>query len=350
MESLLCNEVWFMSPAPVTVLDKLRANDQYHNVRRNYTASCFYSTQEDFEKAIRIFLDKEASYLPKPGYVSHIKSDNSIDQARFKSVCWLLKSQKRLDLSFGTVFGAVSYLDRFISIIQCQGWKYWMFELLSIACLSVASKFNESITASLHEFQVEGLEHSFSSSQIQLMELTLLKALGWRMDSPTPYSYTELLIRVINNLNKTLVDNLTARVTQLLLNILLDSKFLEFRPCVIAMSAIRCILEDDLVPSTYDTSVDHFDTFISQDQREEVIKCQSWMEKELMTDNSNKLESQNANYSAPTSPVTVLKVEWDKFYECQLDLFLFKKSRININFRSSNKRKREEECALRNLC
>ncbi|CAA3025998.1 cyclin-D7-1 [Olea europaea subsp. europaea] len=348
MGSLLCNEVWFMSPAPVTVHDKVRANDKYHNVRRsNYTTSCLYSTKEDFENAIGIFLDKEASYVPKPGYASHIKSDNSIDQARFKGVCWLIESHKRLDLSFGTVFCAVSYLDRFISIIHCQGWKYWMFELLSIACLSVASKFNESITASLHVFQVEGLDHSFSSSQIQRMELTLLKALGWRMDSPTPYSYIELLIRTIDTLNKTLVDNLTARVTQLLLNTLLDSKFLEFRPCVIAMSAIKCILENDLVPSTYNTSTEHFDAFISQDRRKEVIKCQSWMEKEIMTNYSNKLESQNANYSTPARPITVLKLEWENFHACQLDLFLFKKSRININFRSSNKRTREEqECAL----
>lgn len=81
-----------MSPAPVTVHDKVRANDKYHNVRRsNYTTSCLYSTKEDFENAIGIFLDKEASYVPKPGYASHIKSDNSIDQARFKGVCWLIE-------------------------------------------------------------------------------------------------------------------------------------------------------------------------------------------------------------------------------------------------------------------
>ncbi|CAI9783272.1 unnamed protein product [Fraxinus pennsylvanica] len=310
MESLLCNEVWFMSPT-TTVHHNVQANDQYYNVRRSEysTTSCFYSTREDCEKAIGIFLEKEAGYMPKMGYLKQIESDNLIDHARFKAICWLIK-----------------------------GWKYWMFELLSIACLSVASKFNESITAPLHEFQVEGLDHSFSSSQIQRMELTLLKALGWQMDSPTPYSYIELLIRTINTLNKTLVDNLTVRVTQLLLNTLLDSKFLEFGPCVIAISAVRCILEND-------TSLDHFDTFISQDQREEVNKCQSWMEKELSTDYSYIF--QNANYSSPESPVTVLKVEWDKIYDCQLDLFLLKKPWMNFNFRSNSKRKREEqECAL----
>lgn len=35
-----------------------------------------------------------------------------------------------------------------------QGWRYWMFELLSIACLSVASKFHETSPPQLLELQV----------------------------------------------------------------------------------------------------------------------------------------------------------------------------------------------------
>lgn len=109
-----------------------------------------------------------------------------------------VKSQRRWNLSFETVFGAASYLDRFISLNNCQviifymevifynylfyikkrkkkkenwnwpnfklllyqielnlqGWSYWMFELLSIACLSVASKFHETSPPQLLELQV----------------------------------------------------------------------------------------------------------------------------------------------------------------------------------------------------
>jgi len=38
-----------------------------------------------------------------------------------------------------------------------QDWKYWMLELLSISCLSVAIKFNEKSPLSLHEIQVINL-------------------------------------------------------------------------------------------------------------------------------------------------------------------------------------------------
>lgn len=74
-----------MSPVP-TVRDRVRANDQYYNVRKTD-----YSTREDCEKAIGIFLEKEPSYMPKMGYVKQIKSDHLIDHARFKAICWLIK-------------------------------------------------------------------------------------------------------------------------------------------------------------------------------------------------------------------------------------------------------------------
>lgn len=35
-----------------------------------------------------------------------------------------------------------------------QEWHHWMVELLSVACLSVASKFNETDVPSLDEIQV----------------------------------------------------------------------------------------------------------------------------------------------------------------------------------------------------
>lgn len=71
--------------------------------------------------------------------------------------------------------------------------------------------------------QVEGLDNSFAPSLIQRMELTLLKVLSWRMDSTTPFSYIDLLIQSIDALNKTLIEDLTKRVTELLLNSLLGT-------------------------------------------------------------------------------------------------------------------------------
>lgn len=71
---------------------------------------------------------------------------------------------------------------------------------------------------------MEGLDHSFAPNLIQRMELTVLKGLGWRMDCTTPFSYIDFLIQVIDDaLNKTLIQDVTERVTELLLAALLGT-------------------------------------------------------------------------------------------------------------------------------
>ncbi|KAI3473888.1 hypothetical protein Pfo_028069 [Paulownia fortunei] len=277
MDSLLCNEVWLMSP---NVAINVQENDGCY--AKGHVA--FFSTKEDCEEAFGILLGKEASYMTEPGYLKLVKTNDLIHNARFKAVNWLVKSQRIMNLSLGTVFIAANYLDRFISLTQCQGWKHWMFELLSIACLSIASKFNETLLA-----------RCMNSSLIQRMELTVLKALGWRMDSTTPFSYVDLLIQ--------------------------NPKFLEFQQCVIAMSAVRCVFED-FCPSTNNASLAHLDTVIPQNQKDDLIKCQRIMGKLLVQDH-NILACGNS-WHGPSSPVTVLKVEWFNFYDCPVGLSLLK--------------------------
>ncbi|CAN4080681.1 unnamed protein product [Withania somnifera] len=143
MESLLCDEVWLEG-------EEGRGGGFYNDVGN----SCFSNLKEECEQAFEILLEKEMSYMPKSGYVKLIKENCFIENARFKAIHWLIKSQRRWNLSFVTVFDAANYLDRFISLNKCRGWRYFMFELLSIACLSVASKFHETSPPQLHELQV----------------------------------------------------------------------------------------------------------------------------------------------------------------------------------------------------
>ncbi|KAK6140262.1 hypothetical protein DH2020_026060 [Rehmannia glutinosa] len=266
MESLLCNEVWLMSP---DVDDECNAKG---HVASN---SLFNSTKEDCEEALGIFLGKEARYMPEQGYMDLVKTNDFIHNARFKSINWLIKSQRRLDLSLGTVFLAVNYLDRFISLTQCQ---------------------------------VENVDNFFAPNLIQRMELTVLKALGWRMDSVTPFCYVCLLIRRIDALNKTqLVDDFTKRVTELLLTALLA--MCDGRVC-------REMRIQDLFSSTNNASIAHLDAVIPEDQKDDLINCQRIM---------GKLVCGNC-WHGPSSPVTVLKLEWFSFYNYPLDHLSFLKT------------------------
>ncbi|KAK1298988.1 hypothetical protein QJS10_CPB14g00657 [Acorus calamus] len=70
--------------------------------------------------------------------------------------------------------------------------------------------------------------------------MAVLEALDWRLSPVTAHSYVELLTWHLVSLNYAI----TARLTELLLASLSDPRFLEFRPSIVAVSALRCTLEE----------------------------------------------------------------------------------------------------------
>lgn len=84
--------------------------------------------------------------------------------------------------------------------------------------------WNLKVSQTIYIYIQEDLEDSFAPSLIQRMELTVLKALDWRVDSTTPFSYIHLLTQTTHdhasNTNKTLIQH---RVTHLLLDALLGT-------------------------------------------------------------------------------------------------------------------------------
>ncbi|XP_052175347.1 putative cyclin-D7-1 [Diospyros lotus] len=302
--SLLCDEVWLMSaPKP-----------ESHG---SISIAPFDTTEEDYHQAFAACLQKEATFLPQSGYQHLLQSASHLNSLRLKAMQWLVKR-----------------------------WENSMVELVAIACLSVASKFGETTHPSLHEIQMKDLDHSFQSSLIQRMELTLLKALGWRLGSVTPYSYVEpLLIWNRDALGSSLFEELTAKLTKLLLSTLSDSRFLEFRPCVTAISALRCIIEDS-APLTNNPHLAHVTNLIPEDQKDYLIKCDKIMEEKLVHPTQNLTARRCCCYCCcPSSSVTFVTMEQVDEYHCQLELPLLKMPAFNIiNHRSSKmKRKRELE-------
>ncbi|XP_077236885.1 putative cyclin-D7-1 isoform X2 [Tasmannia lanceolata] len=243
--SLLCEEkLLFTSPSQTCCY-----RERFLDVPNSWF---YYTTREERDKALEVCLNKENYYLLGASYVDHLQSSDLVD-ARLRAIGWIIKTHYRLNFSLGVVFEAVNFLDRFISLNRSKKWKYWMIELLSVACLSIAAKSNEVFIPPLIEFQMEDLDHSFHPCMIQRMELTLMMALGWRLSCVTPYSYVDLLTWHLDSLlPQPLHVALTARMKELLLSALSDPKFSEFRPCTVAVSAFRCSVEE-LLPSRSNT-------------------------------------------------------------------------------------------------
>ncbi|XP_031377622.1 putative cyclin-D7-1 [Punica granatum] len=351
MESLLCDEKSWALTSP------FHEASTEHGIVVNPgniaggggSPASFYTTKEDVENALRICLDKETSYMPKaPGFAAVVES-NDLTVLRFRVTQWLMKSKSRLRLSYGTLFLAVNYFDRFISACKCQEWKDWMVKLLSVACLSVASKSFETFTSfPLHEIQMEGLDHAFQPSTIQRMELILLRALEWRISSITPYTYVELLMWNLSNsflLPNHLHEELRGRVHELLLLAVSDIQLTEFRPSVLAVSAMRYGLQEVLA-SLSDIHPTHFTKFIDQDQKENLKRCNRLMEERLKNHSFDPviLTSSHSTFNcSPLSPVTVLSTEGISIGYDELELSQFEMEVSRANQRSNRKNRKEQE-------
>ncbi|XAR68925.1 hypothetical protein NMG60_11000340 [Bertholletia excelsa] len=330
MDNLLCDEVLGQDQAPI-------------KSRRQSLSGFFHITEEDWRQAFKVCLKKEFGYMPQPGHLDRLRSCGLV-LARFKAIQWLIKSRSRLNLSFHTIFNAANYLDRFLSTNLCKGWKRWKIELLAVACLSVASKFGETDPPLLHEIQMEDRDCSFQSSMIQRMELTLLEALGWRLGSVTSHSYVELLTWDISSPYSNMPGDLSARVTELLLCTLFDCGFMEFRQSVVAISALRCIIEEWL-PSAYEGDyLAYITRLIPEDQKVDLIKCQKIMRENLVHPYHILIAQRQYLCCCPSSPVTVLTMEEIDLEDSQEGFSLFKIPSFNINPNLRKPKRKREEC------
>ncbi|XP_068317143.1 putative cyclin-D7-1 [Pyrus communis] len=302
MESLLCDEVCPSSPAVTT-----EPIPGINFGSKSYCRSIsMYTTKEEYEQALTICMEKEKSYMPEPNYLDNLCSNNLVI-ARLKSIQWFIKSSSRLNLSPGTVFYAANYLDRFMSTNHCNGWKYWMVELVSIACLSIASKFSDTYNPSLLEIQMEDLEHSFEPSTIQRVEMMVLNALGWRLASTTAYSYLELFSWFLDSLKPQLHEEIIALLNNLLLRAISDSKFLDYRPSVVAISALRCSLDKiQLSAAISDNAyLTCLTSVLDNDQKGELVKCHKMMEEQYSSvDCLHRLRDHEDFHYCPSSPTT----------------------------------------------
>ncbi|XP_030450049.2 putative cyclin-D7-1 [Syzygium oleosum] len=342
MDSLLCDEKWVVSPYSASDCCEHETFEMSGGSERTGCGgSRFGMTQQERDAAIAVCLEKEMGCMPGSGFVECVEAKGLVF-ARTRVMQWLIKCRSRLKLSYSTIFLAANYFDRLISICKCQEWQLWIAELVSIACLSVASKFNETLsTLSIHEIQMEDLDHSFQPSTIQRMELMLLQMLGWRLVPITAYSYVELLTCNGNFLTSHLHEQFITKVNDLLLHSLMDINFAEFRPSVIAASAFQCGLDNVLTLSSTVCLTNYIHQIVCQDQREiDLMKCQKLMEVWLASECFKAIAC--GSFSCyPSSPVTVLLAKRIDVNDDHVDLSIFMvQARSCIGITKSKKTKR----------
>ncbi|KAJ6808330.1 cyclin-D1-1-like [Iris pallida] len=134
-----------------------------------------------------------------------------------------------------TAYLSVDYLDRFLSSHSLPVGSGWPVQLLSVACVSVAAKMEETQVPLLPDLQVLAPRFVFEPRTVRRMELLLMSSLRWRMRPVTPFDFLEHLADALPPEN---VGSLLSSAADIFVRSRRIVDFLGYRPSVTAAAAV----------------------------------------------------------------------------------------------------------------
>ncbi|KAE8287424.1 Cyclin-A1 [Larimichthys crocea] len=180
---------------------------------------------EDIHRNLR---ESEIRFRPSPGYLKkHPKITNGM---RVILVDWLVEVVHEYSLRSETLHLAINYLDRFLSFVANV--KQGKLQLVGIAALLIASKYEENLPPTLNEF-VYTTDSAYTKKQLISMEHVFLKVLAFNMAAPTPNQFLHLFMSIHSVCANT--ENLARYVAEL--SLLEIDPFLQYTPSVVAAGA-----------------------------------------------------------------------------------------------------------------
>ncbi|KAK9097325.1 hypothetical protein Sjap_022822 [Stephania japonica] len=242
LDALYCKEHWDDDEEDELLQRGFDESDDDEINDKSIKNGSFFVEQDLFweDEELRSLFSKEQER-------AHHGRDPDLGESRGEAVEWILRVNAHFGFSALTAILAVNYLDRFITSRPFQGDKPWMTQLVSVACLSLAAKVEETHVPLLLDMQVEERKCVFEAKTIQRMELVVLSTLNWKMNPVTPMSFIDHIVRRLG-LKTCLQWEFMKRCECVLLSVLLDSKFTHFLPSVLATVTMLLVI-DQVEPS-----------------------------------------------------------------------------------------------------
>lgn len=195
------------------------------------------------EEMISLLVRKELEHLPLEDYVGRYRNRALDITARRDAISWIYTVQAHYNFKPLTAYLSINYLDRFLSSYQLPQGLGWPFQLLSVACLSLAAKMEETLVPALLDLQVGDAKFVFEARTIQRMELLILTTLKWRLRSITPFNYIDYLLYRLQG-TSFVPRRIISRSIELIINTNRVIDFLDHRPSAIAAAAVMCACEE----------------------------------------------------------------------------------------------------------
>ncbi|CAI9104254.1 OLC1v1002889C1 [Oldenlandia corymbosa var. corymbosa] len=236
-----------------------------------------------------------------------------LNASRQDSINWMLKVHAHYHFNPVTALLSVNYFDRFLSSYSLPAISHpttpdslgsgWAYQLLSVACLSLATKMEEPTVPLLLDLQIMEPTYVFDPRTVQRMELLVMAGLDWKLCSVTPFDFLDYFVSKLPYFHQSI--HIASAFSSLVMNTIRVVDFLRFPPSVIAAAAVILATGNN---------VELPDTFYERVNKEMVRSCHQLMEAYMIdTCPSADLKARSCVemetellLSTPPSPVGVL--------------------------------------------
>ncbi|CAN6683195.1 unnamed protein product [Malus baccata var. baccata] len=226
-----------------------------------------FDLQEHNSDAIPDLFTSETDHMPSQNFLSSSKHTGFYYTFRLEAIS--LFSQYSCNLDPFIPYLAINYLDRFISKRDIPQGKPWVSRLVKVSCLSLAAKM-KNIPFSSSDFQ-RGESFVFDVQTVHKMELLILNTLDWRMRSITPFSFLHFFSSSLDLNDRPFTQALKNRASDIIFNAHTEIKFVEFKPSIIAASAVLSACHE-LLPSKFPFFKVSLSSFQNVN-KESLLKC-----------------------------------------------------------------------------
>nr|CAD1826968.1 unnamed protein product [Ananas comosus var. bracteatus] len=256
------------------------------------------------DECVGLLVERESEHMPRGDYVGRILSGALDPSVRRDAIDWIWKVCSHYSFGPLTLYLSVNYMDRFLSAYELPKGKAWMTQLLSVACLSLAAKMEETEVPLSLDLQVGEAKHVFEARTIQRMELLVLSTLKWRMQAVTPFSFIDYFLHEFNGGNAPSKMSVSHSV-ELVLSTLGGTDFLSFKPSEKAAAVALTVLGEcqSAEVEKVVTSCEHLD-------KERVLRCCELIQDMVMMGVNLPKTGSPAVLYVPQSPVGVLDAAW----------------------------------------
>ncbi|KAL8549218.1 hypothetical protein ACS0TY_008171 [Phlomoides rotata] len=186
------------------------------------------------EEHIGWMVMREKEHLPRDDYLTRLRRGELDLSMRREALDWMIKVYAHHNFGEMSLYLAMNYLDRFLSVCSIHEGNGWTIQLAAISCLLIAAKFEEVYVPSTLEMQAGESKLVFEGKTIQRMEIMVMVYLKWNMKPYTPFNFIEYFLRKMNDDDEFSKWQLITRSIQVILSTIKGIDFLEFKASEIA--------------------------------------------------------------------------------------------------------------------